>query len=299
MKSSEAIGRITGLYRYPAKSARGERLDQSATLTARGIVGDRRVAFALLAARQGITRKLTLRECPALNGITATYKGNTVELRTNHGVLSLSLDTIHEPNVQIETFSKYGVEPIAGVYAGDQAKRWISNIAGVPAQVVIVPNNPTRLIPSTEQRPGEATTSAGSGTDGYPLHLIHEASIAAVNATIEAPRKHIGVDRFRPNITFELFDASAFAEEGLDAIQIGDNGPTIYAIKPTMRCPTIQANPETLSRDDYVMNAVKEARLRAGLEGKGVMGVWAAPEQGIGEYAIQEHELLFAAAANT
>ncbi|HYN26355.1 MAG TPA: MOSC N-terminal beta barrel domain-containing protein, partial [Pyrinomonadaceae bacterium] len=50
MATSEIVGSVAGLWRFPVKSMRGERIEQ-VELTGRGLVGDR--AYALIDADTG------------------------------------------------------------------------------------------------------------------------------------------------------------------------------------------------------------------------------------------------------
>ncbi|MGH9841635.1 MAG: MOSC N-terminal beta barrel domain-containing protein, partial [Blastocatellia bacterium] len=50
MATSETVGSVAGLWRFPVKSMRGEQIEQ-AELTGRGLVGDR--AYALIEADTG------------------------------------------------------------------------------------------------------------------------------------------------------------------------------------------------------------------------------------------------------
>ncbi len=71
MASSEVVGSVGGLWRFPVKSMRGERLEQ-AELTERGLVGDR--AYALIDADTGkVVSAKSVRLFPDLLGCRAAF----------------------------------------------------------------------------------------------------------------------------------------------------------------------------------------------------------------------------------
>ncbi len=73
MAASEVVGSVAGLWRFPVKSMRGERLEH-AELTGRGLVGDR--AYALIDADTGkVVSAKSVRLFPDL----LTYRAAFVE----------------------------------------------------------------------------------------------------------------------------------------------------------------------------------------------------------------------------
>src|SRR5215813_6041397 len=71
MATSEVVGSVAGLWRFPVKSMRGERLNQ-AELTGRGLVGDR--GYALIDAETGkVASAKSVRLFPDLFGCQAAF----------------------------------------------------------------------------------------------------------------------------------------------------------------------------------------------------------------------------------
>ncbi len=71
MATSEVVGSVAGLWRFPVKSMKGERLEQ-AELTERGLVGDR--AYALIDADTGkVVSAKSVRLFPDLFGCRAAF----------------------------------------------------------------------------------------------------------------------------------------------------------------------------------------------------------------------------------
>jgi uncharacterized protein len=71
MTTSKIVGSVTGLWRFPVKSMRGERIEQ-AELTGRGLVGDR--AYALIDADTGkVVSAKSVRLFPEMLGCQAAF----------------------------------------------------------------------------------------------------------------------------------------------------------------------------------------------------------------------------------
>src|SRR4028119_1001833 len=71
MATTGAVGAVAGLWRFPVKSMRGERLEQT-ELTGHGLVGDR--AYALIDADTGkVVSAKSTRLFPGLFGCRATF----------------------------------------------------------------------------------------------------------------------------------------------------------------------------------------------------------------------------------
>ncbi len=71
MATSEVVGSVAGLWRFPVKSMRGERIEQ-AELTERGLLGDR--AYALIDADTGkVVSAKSVRLFPNLFGCQAAF----------------------------------------------------------------------------------------------------------------------------------------------------------------------------------------------------------------------------------
>src|SRR4028118_919553 len=71
MTTNGAVGAVAGLWRFPVKSMRGERLEQT-ELTGHGLVGDR--AYALIDADTGkVVSAKSTRLFPGLFGCRATF----------------------------------------------------------------------------------------------------------------------------------------------------------------------------------------------------------------------------------
>ena len=91
MTTDTAAGTVTGIWRFPVKSMRGERLQQ-ADLTERGFLGDR--AFALLDKQTGrIVSAKSVRRFPHMLACQAVF---VEPPRLGHALPALRRDDVHE-----------------------------------------------------------------------------------------------------------------------------------------------------------------------------------------------------------
>ena len=96
MTTDAAAGTVTGIWRFPVKSMRGERLQQ-ADLTERGFLGDR--AFALLDKETGrVVSAKSVRRFPQMLACQAVFVepprlGQSVTAGAHH---ALRRDDVHE-----------------------------------------------------------------------------------------------------------------------------------------------------------------------------------------------------------
>jgi len=75
-------------------------------------------------------------------------------------------------------------------------------------------------------------------TDGFPLLLIGEGSLADLNARLPSP---VSMRRFRPNLV--IAGSAPYAEDGWRRIRIG--ALTFQVVKPCSRCVVTTVDPDT------------------------------------------------------
>src|SRR5690606_31114771 len=96
--------------------------------------------------------------------------------------------------------------------AGDEAARWISAHLGIEARLVALPRGHARPV----SRAWFAGDAEAAFSDGYPLLLISEESLADLNARLPTP---LPMNRFRPNLVVR--GAEPYAEDLWKRIRIG------------------------------------------------------------------------------
>ena len=222
--------RLSALYRYPVKSARGEAL-QTSPAGRLGLDGDRR--WMLVAAENN--RFLTQRAFPQMSQLSALYAADggllfnapgmaTLHVAVPHADEALRGVTIWRDTLQVPD-------------AGDEAAQWLSTFMGREVRLVYVPEKRTRYLPSGY---GE-NSGRVAFADGFPLLLIGQASLDDLTARVGRPMEMM---RFRPNLVIE--GSEAFAEDGWKRIRIGEQ--TFRVVKPCGRCILTTIDPATGER---------------------------------------------------
>lgn len=222
--------RLSALYRYPLKSARGETLQQIG-LDKLGLEGDRRWMLVDEASGRFLTQRAVARmsQLSALyndqGGLTLSAAGlASLEVPLPDAAAALRGVTIWQDSLRVPD-------------AGDEAAAWVSEFVGKPTRLVQVPPERAR------------STAAGYGkdddqvafADGFPLLLIGQASLEDLSSRVGRPLEML---RFRPNLVIE--GSAAFAEDQWRRIRIGDL--EFRVVKPCSRCILTTIDPQTGER---------------------------------------------------
>ncbi|WP_374980338.1 MOSC domain-containing protein [Pseudomonas solani] len=239
--------RLSALYRFPMKSAIGERL-QRAELDGIGLAGDRR--WMLVDASNG--RFLTQRALPQMSQLSALWNASGGLTLSTAGRPSLDV-ALPDPNSDLRgTF--IWKDSMLVPDAGDEAAAWLSEFIGKPCRLVHVPNERARDIPGRllpEEKVGFA--------DGFPLLLIGQASLDDLSSRVGRPLEML---RFRPNLVVE--GSAPFAEDEWKRIRIG--GVEFSVAKGCTRCILTTIDPATGERspDREPLTTLKTYREREG-----------------------------------
>ncbi|MDU9413068.1 MOSC domain-containing protein [Pseudomonas sp. zfem005] len=239
--------RLSALYRFPMKSAIGERL-QRAELDGIGLAGDRR--WMLVDASNG--RFLTQRALPQMSQLSALWNATGGLTLSTAGRPSLDV-ALPDPNSDLRgTF--IWKDSMLVPDAGDEAAAWLSEFIGKPCRLVHVPNERARDIPGSllpEEKVGFA--------DGFPLLLIGQASMDDLSSRVGRPLEML---RFRPNLVVE--GSAPFAEDEWKRIRIG--GVEFSVAKGCTRCILTTIDPATGERspDREPLTTLKTYREREG-----------------------------------
>ncbi|GMM59254.1 MOSC domain-containing protein [Novosphingobium pituita] len=218
--------KVSGLFRYPVKSMGGQALAR-ATITARGIEGDRRW---MMVTPEG--RFLTRRELPAMAQVEAVpHEAGGIELR-RVGAPSL---VVPEPSSQTSQVVTVWGERVEACVAGAQADAWLSDCFDRPVRLVHMARETVRPVDPAYGQSGDMVGFA----DGFPLLVTTTDSLAALNRQLETP---VTMARFRPSLVIEGV-GEAFAEEGWRTLRIG--GLTLRVVKPCTRCVITTQDPLT------------------------------------------------------
>ena len=220
---------VSELWRYPVKSARGERLPR-AEVEPWGLAGDRRW---MVVDDDGSA--ITSRERPQL--ILTVPTVTDAGLTLTHPAVGSVTATI--PDGALVDVDVHG-HPVQATHAVG-ADEFMSEVVDRSARLVYL-DDPTRRQPNqNHSRPGDRVSLA----DAYPIELATEASLAALNDWIaEGPRSHEGpvpMMRFRPNVV--VAGAPPWDEDRWRRVRIG--ALTFRAVKASDRCVLTTVDPET------------------------------------------------------
>lgn len=222
------MARIASLHLYPVKSCRGIDLE-AATLDAAGLeahgAGDRE----WMVVDAGGTF-LTQREAPRMALIAPALEAGALVLRAP-GM----------PDLGLPLELPFGRAPALGVRVwnhacrafdeGDAVADWLSGFLGRKLRLARFDPAHRRL--SNRERTGNVE-APNRFSDGYPLLVISEASLADLNDRLqESGREALPMDRFRPNIV--ISDVGPFDEDRFVALRLGE--VMLKPVKPCPRCP--------------------------------------------------------------
>lgn len=208
---------ISGLFLYPIKSGAGVSVDRW-ELDERGLTGDRE--YMVVDADGAF---LTQREVPKL----ALVGWRDPFVTTPVGEAAV----IAGASRQVEVWGYTG----PAIDCGDEVADLLSGLL----------ERSCRLVKTPAEHP-RRSDDGGSGigfADGFPLLLIAEASLAALNERLPRP---LPMDRFRPNIV--VAGSDAFAEDEWSRIELG--GVPVDVVKPCLRCAITRVDQATGVRGD-------------------------------------------------
>ncbi|MEH6531949.1 MAG: hybrid-cluster NAD(P)-dependent oxidoreductase [Photobacterium frigidiphilum] len=214
---------------FPVKSIAG--LSQSQVwVEKQGISFDRRF---MVAKKDG--SMITARKHPEMVKVMATIQSHGITL-SYPGRMPLILKyadfLMEDTNAEVwgDEFSAYTTTIKADI--------WFSLLLGQEVQLLYTGEQSNRLRPKINQNVSFA--------DGFPLLVISEASLEALNARSS---QRSTMDQFRTNLV--VSGTEAFAEDSWKRIRIGE--VEFLSVKPCSRCILTTVNPKTAE-----FNALKE-----------------------------------------
>ncbi len=261
---------ISQLFVYPVKSCAGVAV-QEAILTETGLEFDR--AWMVVDERGEF---LTQRELSRMALIQPQLKTYDMVLRAP-GMLALhvKLDEVEAP-VRVRVWE----DEVAAYDMGPIAAQWFTDFLGQPARLVRFDPDHTRLS-DLQWTAGIHATNQFS--DGFPLLLISQASLAGLNYKLEAAGSPlVNMLRFRPNIVMDdrsdLAPGEVLAAHDEDRLQdlfIATEQGTVQlkAVKPCPRCPIANVDPVTASVSPEVNDLLQGYRKNDRLGGATTFGM--------------------------
>jgi uncharacterized protein len=260
---------IARLFVYPVKSCAGVEVSE-AVLTETGLDLDR--AWMVVDDKGEF---VTQRELPRMALVRPQLKIYEVVLRAP-GMLALHLaiDAVEQP-VEVKLWDK----AVKAFDMGDIAAQWLSDFLG--RKLRLVRFNPDHRNLSSLQWTGGLEVP-NQFSDGFPLLVIGEASLAELNdKLVAAGHGAVGIERFRPNIVLAGLEAQD--EDRLDvlAIAVGGGAVRLRLVKPCPRCPIPNIDPATAKVDPQVSNTLQTYRKNDRLHGAVTFGMNAIVLEGV------------------
>jgi uncharacterized protein len=214
---------LSRIHIFPIKSC-APTLPGQAEVEARGLRGDRRWMIV-----DASGKFVSARKQPRLVLIRATFSAEGLNLEAP-GMPTLQLvpaaDADRIPvTVWGDEFDALAAEPAADA--------WISNYLGSSARFVTMDASVSRPVDPDYSPGGDEVSFA----DGFPLLLISQASLDALNRRLETS---VPMLRFRPNLV--IAGTEPHAEDGWRSIRIGD--VQFDVVKPCSRCVLTTVDPE-------------------------------------------------------
>ena len=211
---------------YPVKSMRAV-VASTLQLDEKGVVGDRR--WMVVDAED---RFVTQRTGPNLARLQPELLPGGLRIDDGSSHLDVALPALTGPRRTITLWR----DTFPTLDAGDEAASWLTTRLGFPCRLVAFAEDVRREVDLTYAKDAQTTF-----TDAYPVLVVNEASLDALNATLPSP---IPMERFRPNLVVRA-DAP-WVEDGWTQLEI--DGLPLDAVKRCVRCVTIATDQRTGER---------------------------------------------------
>lgn len=265
---------IARLFVYPIKSCAGVELPE-ALLTETGLEFDR--AWMVVDAEGEF---VTQRELPRMALIRPQMKHMEVVLRAP-GMLALHLafDRVEKP-VRVRVWK----DEVAAYDMGDIAAQWFSDFLsqpGRPRKLRLVRFDPEHKRLSSLKWTG-GVEAQNQFSDGYPLLVASEGSLAELNARLAAQgHAAVGMERFRPNIVLAGLEAHDEDRVELLHVRTDEGEARLQPVKPCSRCPIPDIDPATAESSPEVGDLLRTYRADPRVDGAITFGMNAIVLQGI------------------
>lgn len=277
LPASDVSAQIARLFVYPVKSCAGVEL-QSAALSATGLALDR--AWMVVDA-QG--RFVTQREQPRLALVQPGLTPGGLELRAPAMaplVLPLGCEG---PGTEVKVWD----EAMHALDMGEGAAQWFSRYLAPAFTGLAQPYRLVRFDPA-QRRTSSLSWTGGvpalnQFSDGFPLLVIGEASLANLNQKlVAAGHAPVGMERFRPNLVLSGLQAHDEDRVGLMTLDADAVPVLLKPVKPCPRCPIPNIDPHTGSSSPEVGDTLQTYRQDARLGGAVTFGMNVIALAGVG-----------------
>jgi MOSC domain-containing protein len=266
---------LTALNLYPVKSCAGISLSET-VVTPAGLMSQRIYDREWMAVdAEGVF--MTQRDHPKMALIVPRLKADTLELRAP-GMLRLEIP-LHLPHPDDARVIDVRVwhDTVQAYECDRTTAAWFTNFLGAPCRLVRF-HADARRIANPVWTDGIDVPSLFS--DGFPMLLISEASLADLNEKLHAQgRATLPMNRFRPNIVISGIDA--FEEDFAETITLGD--VVLKPVKPCPRCPLPSIDQATGAFGPDPLDILRTYRINPKVDGGITFGMNTILLQGEGK----------------
>jgi len=230
---------LTQLNIYPIKSCGGIALPR-ALITRWGLEYDR---SWMVVDAQGTF--VTQRRHPRLALVQPTITGDALEIRAPDMPLLRVPLAAGDYAVTAGPCVTVWDDQLPALDAGEAAAGWFSRHLDLPVRLVRFDPQIQRICDPEWTRALHAVTQF---SDGFPILLISEASLAGLNSRLlQRGRAPVPMQRFRPNVVIAGLDAHE--EDRIHRLEFADPQVTLELVKPCKRCVTTTVDPRSGARD--------------------------------------------------
>ena len=286
VSTRDVSAQISRLFVHPVKSCAGVEV-REALLTNTGLELDR--AWMVVDA-QGVF--VTQREQPRLALVRPHIKPDELVLSApSMQALHIALDRVTPP-----VLAKLWDDEVAAFDMGDEAALWFTGFLAMsddasqtsrprtyrPRAYRLVRFDPAHRRASNLDWTG-GVQALNLFSDGYPLLVLSEASLAELNQRLlAAGHASVSIERFRPNIVLSGLHAHDEDRLGVMHVAAGAEEVLLKPVKPSPRCPIPNVDPQTATISSEVGDTLKSYRQDARVEGAVTFGMNTIVLQGVG-----------------
>lgn len=279
--SRDVAAQIARLFVYPVKSCAGVEV-QEALLTETGLDLDR--AWMVVNA-QGMF--MTQREHPRLALVQPQISSDELLLSApKMQDLRIALTAERQP-----LLVRIWDDEVPAFDMGDEATQWLTQFLGMPetsgqstttGPYRLVRFNPAHRRVSSLQWT-EGVQALNQFSDGFPLLVLSEASLAQLNERLAAAGyASVSIERFRPNVLLSGLQAHDEDQLSVMHIETGAEEVLLKPVKPCPRCPIPDVDPITAQTGTTIGDTLQSYRKDARVNGAVTFGMNAIVLRGIG-----------------
>lgn len=268
---------IDQLWIYPVKSCAGVSVPE-VELTDTGLAYDR---SWMVVDSEG--EFVTQRELPRMALIQPSFKMGQLVLRAP-GMLALhlALDAAEGP-LRVRVWD----DVVQACDMGDLAAQWLSDCLGAGAPPSLQRLRLARFDPAERRLCSPKWTggreSVTQFADGFGVLLTSTASLDGLNARLAAAgQAPVDQRRFRPNIVLGGLEAHDEDRVGALHMATGEGEAVIEPVRPCVRCPMPNVDPDDATASPAVGDALQAYRQDPRLNGAVTFGMNGIVTQGDG-----------------